>query len=118
VDDWALCKSKTYGTILVDLKRHRVVDLLPDRSAATLAAWLRHHHGVRTVEGLTATGSRRDGARRAEGCMTAATSITVWVPLTIRRRPGQKTIVTPVTDGVSPAITRADPALVRALVSA
>jgi transposase len=49
VDDWALRKGETYGTILVDLERHRVVDLLPDRSAPTLADWLRHHRGVRAV---------------------------------------------------------------------
>jgi hypothetical protein len=47
--------------------------------------------------------------------MTTATSITVRVPLAIRRRPGRKTVVTPVADGVAPVITRADPALVKAL---
>lgn len=50
--------------------------------------------------------------------MTAATSVTVWVPLTIRRRPGRKTVVTPLTDGVAPVTTRADPALVKALARA
>jgi hypothetical protein len=47
--------------------------------------------------------------------MTAATSITVRVPLAIRHRPGRKTVVTPTTDGVAPATTRADPTLVKAL---
>jgi len=50
--------------------------------------------------------------------MTAATSITVRVPLAIRHRPGRKTIVTPMTDGVTPVTTRADPALVKALARA
>jgi hypothetical protein len=52
--------------------------------------------------------------------MTAATSITVRVPLKIRRRPGRKTVVTPVADeGGDAAIqTRADPALVKALARA
>lgn len=49
VDDWARRKGQTYGTILVDLERHRVVDLLPDRSASTLADWLRRHRGIRAV---------------------------------------------------------------------
>ena len=51
--------------------------------------------------------------------MTAATSITVRVPLNIRRRPGRKTVVTPVTaEGGATATTRADPALVKALARA
>jgi hypothetical protein len=52
--------------------------------------------------------------------MTGATSITVRVPLKIRRRPGRKTVVMPVKeeagDGTIP--TRADPALVKALARA
>jgi hypothetical protein len=51
--------------------------------------------------------------------MTTATSITVRVPLTIRRRPGRKTVVTPVTGGAEVAEpTRGDPALVKALARA
>ncbi len=49
----------------------------------------------------------------------ADASITVRVPLTIRRRPGRKTVVTPVSqqgDMVMP--TRADPTLVKALARA
>lgn len=47
--------------------------------------------------------------------MTTATSITVRVPLAIRHRPGRKTVVTPMVDGVAPVTTRADPTLVKAL---
>jgi hypothetical protein len=51
--------------------------------------------------------------------MTTATTFTVRVPLTIRRRPGRKTVVTPVRDGAGAALpTRADPALVKALARA
>jgi hypothetical protein len=51
--------------------------------------------------------------------MTTATSLTVRVPLAIRRRPGRKTVVTPTGDSGNSAIpTRADPTLVKALARA
>jgi transposase len=43
VDEWAWRRGHHYGTILVDLVSHRVVDLLPDRSAASVATWLAQH---------------------------------------------------------------------------
>ncbi len=51
--------------------------------------------------------------------MSEAASIVVRVPLAIRRRPGRKTVVTPVRDGGDAALpARADPALVKALARA
>ena len=49
VDDWAKRKGHSYGTIVVDLERRRVVDLLPDRSATTLAGWLQQRPGIEVV---------------------------------------------------------------------
>jgi transposase len=49
VDEWAWRRRHRYGTILVDLVTHRVVDLLPDRSAASVAAWLAEHPTLTVV---------------------------------------------------------------------
>jgi len=49
LDDWAWRKGSTYGTIIVDLKRREVIDLLPDRSASVTAGWLKQHLGIEIV---------------------------------------------------------------------
>jgi transposase len=49
VDDWAWRKGQVYGTILVDLDLHRVIDLLPERTAESFAAWLKQHPQIVTV---------------------------------------------------------------------
>jgi transposase len=63
VDDWAWCRGQTFGTILVDLERSQVVDLLPTRSADSLGEWLAQHPEVTTVsrdrQGVYAEGARR-----------------------------------------------------------
>jgi transposase len=43
VDDFAFKKGSTYGTILVDLEEHKVVDLLPERSQGSLVGWFESH---------------------------------------------------------------------------
>jgi transposase len=49
IDDWAFRKGHRYGTILVDLERRHVVDLLEDRKAETVASWLSQHPGLGVV---------------------------------------------------------------------
>ncbi len=64
VDDWAIRKGHTYGTILVDLEQKRVIDLLPDRKPETLAAWLLDHPGIEII-------SRDRGKEYIEGIALA-----------------------------------------------
>lgn len=49
VDDWAFKKRERYGTILVDLEKRQVIDLLPDRETDTLKTWLQKHPGVEVI---------------------------------------------------------------------
>jgi transposase len=49
VDDWAWRKGQEYGTILVNLDAHRVVDLLPDRATDSFSEWLRDHPEIATI---------------------------------------------------------------------
>ena len=49
VDDWAYKKGQHYGTILIDLERGRVIDLLPGRDGEALAAWLRENPQVEVI---------------------------------------------------------------------
>jgi transposase len=71
VDDWAWSKGQSsFGTILVDLERGEVVDLLPVRSADTLCKWLAQHPEVVVVSsdryGLYAEGARRGAPKRCK----------------------------------------------------
>jgi transposase len=65
VDDFAFRRGTRYGTVLVDLERRELVDVLPDRSADTFAHWIGEHPGVEIV-------SRDRGGEYAEAARRAA----------------------------------------------
>lgn len=63
VDDFSLRKGQVFGTILVNLERRQPIDLLPDRTAASLATWLEQHPGV-TIISRDRAAEYTDGATR------------------------------------------------------
>ncbi|MCE9564565.1 MAG: transposase family protein [Planctomycetes bacterium] len=60
IDDFALRKGQTYGTVLVDLERHRVIDLFDGRDGSPVLAWLSsHRRRTPPSRSSRATGGRR-----------------------------------------------------------
>ena len=71
IDDLALRRGGRFGTILVNLESHRVVDLLPDRKADTAAAWMRKLPDLMVVSrdrGGEYTSAAAQGAPQALQC--------------------------------------------------
>jgi transposase len=68
LDEWAWRRGRRFGTMICDLEPHHMLDLLPERSASSVAQWLQAHPSVEIVcrdrSRLDAEGSRQ-GAPQA-----------------------------------------------------
>ena len=49
IDDFSFRRGRRFGSILVDMQSHKVIDLLPDRKAATAKAWMQDHPEIDLV---------------------------------------------------------------------
>jgi transposase len=68
IDDWSFRRGRTFGTILLDLDRHMVIDLLPDRKTETAATWMKAHPDITIVSrdrGGDYAAAARQGAPQA-----------------------------------------------------
>lgn len=75
VDDFSIRRGRRFGTIIVDLDSHRPIELLADRSADTLAAWLKAHPSAQTI---SRDGSKEYARGIADGAPTAVEVLDRW----------------------------------------
>jgi len=72
VDDWSQRRGRTYGTILVDEEQRRPIELLQDRTAATLAGWLEAHPSIQVLTRDRSTAYAEGAARGARQAVQVA----------------------------------------------
>jgi transposase len=72
IDDFAWKRGQRYGTIVCDLERRRIVEVLPDREAATVEAWLAAHPEIVVVSRDRGGGYGQAAARAAPQAVQVA----------------------------------------------
>lgn len=68
IDDFSFRRGRRFGTILVDVSRHQVIDLLPERTVESAALWMQSHPEIQYVSrdrGNDYAQAARDGAPQA-----------------------------------------------------
>lgn len=64
VDDFAIRKRFSYGTIMVDLETHRIIDIIPSRETSDVPKWLKTYHNLKIVS--------RDGSLSYDSAITGS----------------------------------------------
>ena len=49
VDDYAICKKYTYGTVMVDLESHRIIDIIDTCETKEVAEWLKTYPNIEVI---------------------------------------------------------------------
>jgi hypothetical protein len=68
IDDWSFRRGRQFGTMLVNLATHEIIDLLPDRETQTAQAWMQAHPEIDVVSrdrGEDYAAAARKGAPQA-----------------------------------------------------
>jgi transposase len=72
IDDWAWKRGQRYGSIILDLERRRIVDLLPDREVGTVEAWLSRQPQIAVISRDRGGGYGRAAANAAPQAIQVA----------------------------------------------
>lgn len=71
IDDFALKKRQRYGTVMVDVESHKIVDMIESRETEDVSRWLTEYPNLRVVS--------RDGSRQYAIAITKAHPCVVQV---------------------------------------